>query len=316
MKIFPNKTFIIAEVGLNHMGNFKLAKKYITEFSKTGIDAIKFQAHMADFESTNQEKFRIKFSQKYKNRYDYWKKTSFSKKQWSELYKFSKKNNLKFGVSVFCNEALKLFDNGKYVDFFKVPSGETNTYPLLKNISKLNKFTIISTGLSDWKEINSLTKIFKNKKKFFFLQCTSKYPNKLNEVGFNVIEKIKNKYGYKCGLSDHTGNISTALMAISKKTDILEFHVKINEKGDYPDKSISLNLKDVKFIIKTKNDFLILNTKVNKNLMFKKLLKTKKLFGKSLSLKENLKKNQKIKESNIILKKPGTGIQYKYLKKF
>ena len=69
-----------------------------------------------------------------------------------------------------------------------------------------------------------------------------------------------------------TGNISTALMAISK-TDILEFHVKINEKGDYPDKSISLNLKDVKFIIKTKNDFLKLNTKVNKNLMFKKLLK-------------------------------------------
>ena len=97
----------------------------------------------------------------------------------------------------------------------------------------------------------------------------SKYPNKLNEVGFNVIEKIKNKYRYKCGLSDHTGNISTALMAISKKTDILEFHVKINEKGDYPDKSISLNLKDVKFIIKTKNDFLKLNTKVNKNLMLK-----------------------------------------------
>ena len=78
----------------------------------------------------------------------------------------------------------------------------------------------------------------------------------------------------------HTGNISTALMAISKKTDILEFHVKINEKGDYPDKSISLNLNDVKFIIKTKNDFLKLNTKVNKNLMFKKLLKTKNYLAK------------------------------------
>ena len=90
MKIFPNKTFIIAEVGLNHMGNFKLAKKYITEFSKTGIDAIKFQAHMADFESTNQEKFRIKFSQNIKIDMIIGKKPHFQK-QWSELYKFSKK---------------------------------------------------------------------------------------------------------------------------------------------------------------------------------------------------------------------------------
>ena len=73
--------------------------------------------------------------------------------------------------------------------------------------------------------------------------------------------------------------------------------------------------KDILRSVAVGTSLLILNTKVNKNLMFKKLLKTKKLFSKSLSLKENLKKNQKIKESNIILKKPGTGIQYKYLKK-
>jgi len=315
MKIFPNKTFLIAEVGLNHMGNFKLAKRYIAEFSKTGVNAIKFQAHMPDYESSSQEKFRVHFSKKYKNRFDYWKKTSFNKKQWRQLFYFAKKKKIFFGVSVFSEEALELFDNGKYLDFIKIPSGETNTIPLLEKISKLKKYTIISTGLSNWREINNLTKIFTNRKKTSFLQCTSKYPTELNEVGFNVIDKIKKKYNYKSGLSDHSGNISSSLYAIFQKIDFLEFHVKLNSKGNFPDKQISLTLEETKFITRVRKDFQTLQNPVDKNQIYKNLLSVKKMFGKSLALKEDIFKNHVIKLKDLTLKKPGIGINQKDIKK-
>lgn len=309
------RTFIIAEVGLNHLGNFRLAKKYINDFSKAGVDAIKFQAHMAEYESSNQEKFRVKFSKKYKNRFDYWKKTSFNKEQWKKLFYYSKKKKIIFGASVFCEEALDLFENGKYLDFIKIPSGETNTLSLLKKIKKLNKKTIISTGLSNWKEIDILSKIFKSKKKTVFLQCTSKYPTPLNEVGFNVINKIKSKYKYKCGLSDHTGNINTCLYSIFKKVDYLEFHVKLNSKGNFPDKNISLSIEETKRITDARKDLLKLQNPVNKNEIYHSLLATKEMFGKSLALNKDINKNHLIKLSDLTLRKPGNGIKQKDIKK-
>ena len=315
MKKNIHKPFMIAEVGLNHMGKFDLAKKYIKKFSEIGIDAIKFQSHIPEYESTNQEKFRVKFSKKYKSRYEYWKKTSFSKSQWKQLFEYSKKKQIYFGVSVFSEEALELFGNGKYLDFIKVPSGETSTIPLLKKIKKINKHTIISTGLSNWKEIKDLIKIFKNKQKTSFLQCTTKYPTGLNEVGFNIIDKIKDKYKYKCGLSDHTGSLISSLYAIFKKIDFLEFHVKINSKGSFPDKHISLTLKQTKFLVEARNDFLKLQNPVNKDKMYKDLLPIKKIFGKSLALKNDVFKNHIIKVNDLTLKKPGGGINQKDINK-
>lgn len=315
MKTNIYKPFMIAEVGLNHMGRFNLAKKYIKKFSEIGMDAIKFQAHIPEHESTSQEKFRIKFSNKYKNRYDYWLKTSFNKDQWRQLFNYAKKNQIYFGVSVFSEEALNLFDNGKYLDFIKIPSGETNTIPLLRKIQKLNRYTIISTGLSDWKEIKNLTKIFTNKKSTAFLQCTSKYPTGLNEVGFNIVDEIKAKYKYRCGLSDHTGSLISSLYAIFKKIDFLEFHVKINSRGNFPDKHISLTLNQTRFLINARNDFLKLQNPVNKNKMYKNLLPIKKIFGKSLALKKDVYKNHIIKLNDLTLKKPGSGIDQKNIKK-
>ena len=96
MKKNIHKPFMIAEVGLNHMGKFDLAKKYIKKFSEIGIDAIKFQSHIPEYESTNQEKFRVKFSYKDKTRFDYWKRTEFSIDEWAELKKHVEEKNMEF----------------------------------------------------------------------------------------------------------------------------------------------------------------------------------------------------------------------------
>ena len=79
-------TNIIAEVGLNHNGSFKKAKRYIVECAKVGVWGVKFQIHDPYFESSRDEKFRVQMSNKYKNRYDYWKKTSFTYIEWKKLF--------------------------------------------------------------------------------------------------------------------------------------------------------------------------------------------------------------------------------------
>ena len=82
---------IIAECGLSHGGSLSKAKKFIELAKINGADIVKFQTHIAEKESTYDEKFRVKMPKKFKNRYDYWKKTSFSKSQWWELILFAKK---------------------------------------------------------------------------------------------------------------------------------------------------------------------------------------------------------------------------------
>ena len=95
------KTFLIAEIGQAHDGSLGLAHSYIDALKNTGVDAVKFQVHYADAESSKYEKFRIKFSYQDKTRYDYWKRMEFSQQQWAEIKKHCEKANLKFIASPF-----------------------------------------------------------------------------------------------------------------------------------------------------------------------------------------------------------------------
>ena len=110
-KIGPkNKTFVIAEVGQAHDGSIGIAHSYIDAAHKAGVDAVKFQTHIAEEESTYDEKFRIKFSYQDKNRFDYWKRMEFSPEQWFSLYEHAKKLGLIFLSSAFSNSAFELLN--------------------------------------------------------------------------------------------------------------------------------------------------------------------------------------------------------------
>ena len=85
--------FIIAEIGLAHEGSVGIAKSFIDLISDAGANAVKFQMHIAKEESSFKEKFRKKFSSQDKSRWDYWKRTSFTLKQWKELKNYSEKKN-------------------------------------------------------------------------------------------------------------------------------------------------------------------------------------------------------------------------------
>lgn len=306
-----DKTVLVAEIGQAHEGSLNMAHAMIDACADAKVDVIKFQAHFANAESTFDEPFRIKFSHKDKNRFDYWKRMEFSFEEWKGLYKHAKKKKLYFMVSVFSEKAFDMI-NKLDVCAWKVSSGEINNTALIDKMVKTKKTIIVSTGMSNNAEINKTVAYLKNKKSnFVILQCSTMYPTPLKYVGLNIVEEIKNRHKCLVGLSDHSGSIYPLIFGLSNKYNILEFHVTFHKKMFGPDTSSSISFEKVKLLTKFRENFEILSkNKIDKDKIFNKFKLTKKMFGKSLCLIKSRKKNYIIKSNDLTIKKPGSGIPF------
>jgi N,N'-diacetyllegionaminate synthase len=311
------KTFIIAEVGLAHEGSLGLAMKYVDIVKSIGADCVKFQTHLAEYESSKFEKFRVNVFPQDKTRYDYWKRTSFTFKEWFKLKKYCDKKKIEFLSSPFSIEAIKLLRRCN-IKFWKLSSGESYNRHILNEICKDKKPVIFSTGLSSIREVEKTAKILKkNKKNFAILHCTSRYPTKPEEIGLNIIEKFKKKFFAPIGFSDHSGKIYSSLAAVTLGASIIENHIILSKDSFGPDTSSSLDVEEfkklvegVRFIEKIKEN------PISKEYLDHKTQKLKKLFGKSAFIKKKIKKYEILKRNNIVFKKPGSGLNENQIQKF
>ena len=306
------KTFIIAEVGQAHEGSLGILHSYIDAISETGVDAVKFQMHIAEAESSFHEPFRVNFSYEDKTRMDYWKRMEFSFEQWVEIKKHCDTEGLEFICSPFSNLSVDWLEK-LGVTKYKIGSGEVNNFLMLEKIAKTGKEIILSSGMSSYQELDetiAFLKPFGNK--LSLLQCTTKYPTKAEDVGLNVIDELSKRYGLPVGLSDHSGKIFSSLSAVSLGAEILEFHGVFDRRMFGPDSKSSLTIDEIKelvqgvrFIEKS------LNCKIDKtnNSDFKEL---KNIFEKSLAVNRSLKKDDVIQLDMLESKKPsGHGISAK-----
>ena len=218
---------IIAEGGSVHDGSFGNAKKLCKVAKDCGADAIKFQIHIAEEETLFNASNPIHFKEE--KRFDYFKRTSFSLSQWKELKKHCQKLKIDFFVSVFSIEALKIVKKLK-LKYIKIPSGELTNFPLLKEISKIKSKILLSTGMSNLKEINSAVKIL-NKKNLVIMQCTSLYPTQNKQVGLNVLKYFRKKYkNYEIGFSDHTNSFASAIASVTFGVNFIEKHLTFSKE--------------------------------------------------------------------------------------
>tara|TARA_Y100000589_G_scaffold332181_1_gene390019 strand:- start:1790 stop:2833 length:1044 start_codon:yes stop_codon:yes gene_type:complete len=298
---------IIAEVGQSHEGSEGLAHSMIDYLYEVGCQAIKFQIHLSEYESSLEDQFRVNFSYEDKNRFEYWKRIEFKKEQWVRLLKHCKKKQMLVGASVFSLEALEII-NSNELDFIKIGSGDLQFKKLINQISKLDIPVIVSSGMANWDELKEIkTKFRKHIKnnKFSILHCTTEYPTSPENIGFNNVKLIEDKFGIPSGLSEHSGNKLTAYYALAKGCTIIETHVTFDKKMFGPDSSSSLIISDFGEIIKAKNYFQKLNTQTNKDTFEEKLKATKIKFARSVGIKKNIKKGQTITKNDIVWRKPG-----------
>lgn len=298
------KTYIIAEVGQAHDGSLGVLHSYIDAVSKCGVDAIKFQTHIAAAESSKFEPFRVKFSYEDKTRYDYWKRMEFTLEEWRNIKKHCEDVGLEFLSSPFSNIAVDWLEELN-VNKYKVGSGEVSNFLMLEKIAKTNKPIIISSGLSNFYELDDTIKFLNSfGNELTILQCTTKYPTLPEDVGLNVINELKERYHLPVGLSDHSGMIYPCLSAVSLGANILEFHVTFDKRIFGPDSKSSLTLDEVvqvvdgvRFIEKS------LANKINKN-ENKQFEDLKNIFEKSLAINKNMKMGDYITFEDLEAKKP------------
>ena len=300
---------LIAEIAQAHEGSLGILHSYIDALSTTGVNAIKFQTHIAEAESSEFEPFRVKFSYEDKTRFDYWKRMEFSLEEWREIKIHCDEVGLEFISSPFSNSAVDLLEEVG-VSCYKIGSGEVNNLLMLEKIAKTKKSIILSSGMSSFKELDISVDFLKSRKvDFSILQCTTAYPTNPKEWGLNVIKELKNRYDVPIGFSDHSGDIFACLGATALKSEILEFHAVFDKRMFGPDSKASLSIDEIKKLVEGVNNInTSLNTPIDKddNSKFKDL---KSIFEKSLSLNKSLKKGDIIKFEDLEAKKPkGYGI--------
>ena len=307
--------YYIAEIGLAHDGSLGIAHSYIDALAELNVDAIKFQMHLPEFESSVYEKFRVNFSYADKTRYQYWERTSFNFEEWKGLFEHCNNKNIDFIISPFSIEACKWSKN-LGVKKIKIGSGEVSNHLMIENILSFADSLILSSGLSTINEINDSLKIASKIKDLTILQCTSSYPSKPEEWGLGFITELKEKFPkIKVGYSDHSGNIYSALGAIALGAEVVEFHAVFDKKMFGPDSKSSLTIKEIKKLIDGGRElYKSVNTPYKKDQALKNDYKS--LFGKSLSINKKINPGHIISIDDLETKKPsGYGIDPKNYKK-
>ncbi len=303
--------FITAEIAQTHDGSLGMAQAFIDAVAETGADSIKFQTHIAAAESTRDEVFRVPLSGQDATRYDYWQRMEFTPEQWGALKARADQKDLIFLSSPFSLQAVDLLKRIG-MPAWKVGSGEFRSWDLLDAMAAAGGPILLSSGMSRYDEIDAAVERFRAKKTPFALfQCTSRYPTPLKDVGLNVIDALKARYGCPVGLSDQTGVVHSALAAMARGADLLEVHVTFDKRMYGPDVPASVTVDELKFLCAARDAFhTMLSHPVDKDAMAEEMSLMRALFTKSIAPVCALAAGTALGEEMLAPKKPGGGISY------
>lgn len=300
---------VIAEIAQAHDGSLGTAHAYIEAVARAGADAVKFQTHIAEAESTPEEPWRVKFSLQDASRYDYWKRMEFTEEQWAGLKKHADDRGLRFLSSPFSLQAVELLTR-LGVTAWKVASGEFNNQPLLARMAGSKLPVLVSTGMSCMEETDRVVRLFQAAgSRLTLMQCTTVYPCPPEQIGLNMIPFFRERYGCAVGLSDHSGTIFAGLAAATIGIEALEVHVAFSRECFGPDISASITTDELKQLVEGVKYIHRMNCNpVEKDRMAEGLSSVRQIFTKSIAAACDLPAGTPIRTEHLALKKPGTGL--------
>lgn len=300
---------IIAEVAQAHDGSIGRAHSFIDAVSDCGVDAIKFQTHIAQYESSDLEPWRVKFGYEDETRYDYWKRMEFPEEQWAGLIQHSRERGLEFIGTPFSVESLEMLCR-LGVQRWKLASGEITNRFLVRQLAKLGQPVIMSSGMSNWEELDETVRCLQDGGvELTLLQCTSAYPVPLEKVGLNVLKQMMERYQIPVGLSDHSGDIFASLAAVALGAQCIEVHFCLSPYDFGPDTVASLTVEQLKMLVQGIRQIeIMLEHPINKDAQAQELATMHTIFTKSLYAKEPIPAGTEIRWEMLGAKKPCAGI--------
>lgn len=305
------KTFVIAEAGVNHNGDMNIAKRLVDVASEAGADAVKFQTFKTEnivCRSAQKAAYQLETTDKSESQYDMLKKLELTREQHIELIEYCKAKHIIFLSTPFDIESLSmLIELG--VSMIKIPSGEITNLPYLRAVAKQKKKVILSTGMSDLEEVKDAMKVLKNKgtEDITVLHCNTQYPTPMEDVNLNAMVTMKDELGISVGYSDHTQGIEVPIAAVAMGAVAIEKHFTLDKNMDGPDHKASLEPGELKKMVQAIRNIekaigngkkeVTASEKQNKNVVRKSIVAACKI-----------QKGEHFSEHNLTTKRPGTGM--------
>ncbi len=307
-KFFLNlkKSYIIAEIGVNHNNNLNLAKKLIIQAKKIGADAVKFQTFTAKKlvkPGTRKVKYQKNSEKDNETHYDLIKKLELSEKHHKLLKNFTENLKIDF-ISTPYDVTAARFLNKLGLKIYKTASADLHDFELHEYLAKSKKRVIISTGMSTLEEVKKTVKIYKKYKNsnIALLHCTSNYPCSVKSINLLSMLQLK-KIAPIIGYSDHSkGNLATT-NAIALGAKIIEKHFTLDKSLKGPDHKASADVKEFEELVrKIRETEALLGSKVKR--IQPEELEMRKISKKGLYFGGNFEKGDKIKKTDILNIRP------------
>lgn len=308
-------TLIIAEAGVNHNGDFNLAKQLVEVAAKAGADYVKFQTFKADKIVSKSAK-KATYQERNINdgddsQYAMLKKLEMPEEWHIELIKYAKEQGIQFLSTGFDHESIDFLDQ---LDspLFKVPSGEITNKPYLRHIASKRKPVILSTGMADIEEIKAaLEVLYENgigKKDVTVLHCNTEYPTPMEDVNLKAMLSIQNTLGIKVGYSDHTQGIEISIAAVALGASVIEKHFTLDRNLPGPDHKASLEPNELEAMIKAIRNIELAISGNGIKEPSKSEQKNVTVARKSIVAASQINQGELFTEQNLAIKRPGNGI--------
>lgn len=304
---------IIAEAGVNHNGNYELAKQLVVKAKEAGVDYVKFQtanpelvisqfAEMADYQKTN--------TGTQESQLEMCKKIHLSFDDYKPLKAYCEEVGVKFMSTPFDMPSIDLLAEIG-MDYMKVPSGEITNLPYLRKIAKLGMPVILSTGMSRIGEVEDALKILidggMKREDIILLHCNTEYPTPYEDVNLKAMLTLRDTFGVRVGYSDHTKGIEVPIAAVAMGAEVIEKHFTLDHNLPGPDHVASLEPDELKAMVDairniekaTGSGLKVVSNSEAKNI---------KIARKSIIAARDIKAGEVFSEDNLTVKRPGDGV--------
>ena len=305
------KTLIIAEAGVNHNGDFELAKKLVDKAAEAGADIVKFQTCKAEnviSRYADKAEYQKKTTGEADSQLDMVRKLMLTYEQYGQLKDYCDEKGITFLSTAFDLPSVDYL-HSIGMKMWKIPSGEITNLPLLIKIASLHEPIIMSTGMSKLSEVEDAVKVLKDNgaTDITLLHCTTEYPAPYEDVNLKAMETMKEKFNLKVGYSDHTKGIEIPVAAVALGACVIEKHFTLDRNMEGPDHKASLEPHKLKQMVDS-----IRNVEKAIGDGIKKVsaseLKNQDIARKSIIAAKAIKAGEVFSEDNITTKRPGNGI--------
>lgn len=301
------RTYIIAEIGINHNGDEELARQLIDVAVKAKVDAVKFQKrHLPSLYTQDVLDHPEKYEQNFQYMIPLLKNVELSDDSYRRLKKYCDEKGISFLCTPFDRVSAD-FLRGLEVSAYKIASADLTNSSLLRYIGGFGKPMILSTGMSSWEEVERAVEVVRETScPYALLHCKSVYPVWPRDVNLHMINKLR-KFGVPVGYSGHEVGITIALVAASMGANIIEKHITLDKKMTGPDHKVSLEPHELRRLVRDIRvaDEAIGNTK---RIMLRGEVMNREVFAKSLISTCDIEKGTTITREMIEVKGPGKGL--------